>query len=328
MKEDCMIAQWRPRDGLCHVFSTCNGGQGSHKQWRTWLKVCGGKASNFTAVGAADEGMGAADELSDTGDVCDAIGVSAENIPNDVTIRDTVTPILEDPAKCANFPARTAGFVAVANNPKFFAEAGLSEMPCLADWAIIHFNDCKVGWPRGPGYKHLLIRRQCKHSCETNSSLSEGYHGSDQSCSRHGIEVSKVLTMGRNGFFANGTVIRPVNALSSRSWNRTGQRQLSTGVTTILSIRDCFPRHRILLVGFDFHADTVEKKEAGYNFHFFKREKRLIEEMIRRDEGNLEVIASTQIPQMLTSRCPVNFSRLRATDHRQALKRREKRREK
>jgi hypothetical protein len=83
-----------------------------------------------------------------------------------------------------------------------------------------------------------------------------------------------------------------------------------------------------LLVGFDFHADTVEKKEAGYNFHFFKREKRLIEEMIRRDEGNLEVIASTQIPQMLTSRCPVNFSRLRATDHRQALKRREKRREK
>ena len=36
------------------------------------------------AVGAADEGMGAADELSDTGDVCDAIGVSAENIPKNV----------------------------------------------------------------------------------------------------------------------------------------------------------------------------------------------------------------------------------------------------
>ena len=45
-----MIAQWRPRDGLCHVFSTCNGGQGSHKQWRTWLKVCDGEVSNITVT--------------------------------------------------------------------------------------------------------------------------------------------------------------------------------------------------------------------------------------------------------------------------------------
>ena len=50
MKVDCKFAQWSPKNGLCHVFSTCNGGQGSHKQWRTWLKVCGGKASNFTVT--------------------------------------------------------------------------------------------------------------------------------------------------------------------------------------------------------------------------------------------------------------------------------------
>ena len=222
----------------------------------------------------------------------------------EVTIRDTVKPIREDMAKCANLPARTAGFVLVANNPKFFSEAGLSEMPCLPDWAIIHFNDCKVGWPRGPGYEHLLVRRACKDSCETERSYLDGYHGSDQSCSRHGMKVSRVLTMGRNKIFANGA-LRSVNALSSRSWNRT-RRQLSTGVSTILSIRDCFPRHRILLVGFDFHAETVEHKEAGYNFHFFKRESRLVDEMMRRGEGNLELIASTQIPQMLTSRCRVS----------------------
>ena len=75
----------------------------------------------------------------------------------EVTIRDTVKPIREDMAKCANLPARTAGFVVVANNEQFFAEAGLAEMPCLANWTIIHFNDCKVGWPRGPGSTHVLI---------------------------------------------------------------------------------------------------------------------------------------------------------------------------
>ena len=45
-----MIAQWSPKNGLCHVFSTCNGGQGSHKKWRTWLKVCDGEVSNITVT--------------------------------------------------------------------------------------------------------------------------------------------------------------------------------------------------------------------------------------------------------------------------------------
>ena len=50
MKVNCRFAQWSPKNGLCHIFSTCNGGQGSHKQWRTWLKVCDGEVSNITVT--------------------------------------------------------------------------------------------------------------------------------------------------------------------------------------------------------------------------------------------------------------------------------------
>ena len=74
---------------------------------------------------------------------------------------------------------------------------------------------------------------------------------------------------------------------------------LSIGVTVIIAIRDCFPTHRMLLLGFDFHADQVSE------FHYFNKEKELIQEIMSRDKGKTETVGLTQIPEMLRSRCPV-----------------------
>jgi hypothetical protein len=171
--------------------------------------------------------------------------------------RDEVTPVNHN-GWCQDAPelAESRGFLFVANNPAVLGGLPDTSRCSWPGWTAIHFNDCKLAWPKQvTGLKHILVRRR----------FEGGFWGNDKACEVQGIHISRVLKM-------NGPPPNAKHRLDVKEYTHPHAGKspyLSSGVSLAMSLRDCFPKMRRIAVGFDFHANGTDD---GGKWHDFPRE--------------------------------------------------------